>query len=364
MVETEQEHLASSWRFFSRPHEAWEAMYEDCNKALESIEFEQYILENDSVGQRFMEMFIAKAKKGLRVFLICDSFGSSLLRHSPLIKELRRHGGRVHFYNAISRWMVFTPWLWFPRTHTKTLLIDSTIGYTGGVCMAQRMSHWRDTHIRVTGPVVEQIRHAFDDIENKILRKKRKRIAVPPNISGFNYCVSGPSWRRRDIYKQIIKNVSSAERYIYIASAFFIPNRRFLKLLKAAHERGAEIKILVPERSDVLLADWLRLSYTRRFLDAGIQILHYQQTVLHSKMAIVDDTWATVGSTNFDVISFFHNREANIVITEAEAIAELKQRFLADLEGSSELTRDVWKTIPLWKKVAGYAARSLRVFFR
>lgn len=338
-------------------------MYEDCRNATKSIEFEQYIFENDSVGQSFMELFIDKAKEGISVFLIFDTFGSALLRKSSLVSELRRHGGRVYFYNTITLWMIFVPWHWFPRTHIKTLLIDSTIAYTGGVCMAERMRHWRDTHLRFTGPVVEQIREVFDDMESCIMRKKSSRNIVPRKDSSFLYIVSRP-WRRCcGVYKELVKTIKSAQQYIYITSAFFIPNNRFLRLLSQAHKRGVDVKILVPECSDVPLADWLCLSYTRRFLGAGLRIFHYQETVLHSKTAVVDDRWATIGSTNFDVISFFHNREANIVITELEAIAELKQRFFMDLENAHELTLEEWKMIPLWKKVAGYAARSVRVFF-
>lgn len=352
-----------SWRFFHRPHETWEAMYYDCREARESIEFEQYILENDAVGRRFMELFIEKAKEGLKIFLICDTFGSALLYRSSLVKRLRRHGGRLHFYNAISTWMIIMPWRWFPRTHTKTLLIDSSIAYTGGVCMAERMRHWRDTHVRVTGPVIAQIRQAFDDIENRILRKKSKGISHVPKDSHFLYYLNLPKQKRHAIYKEMSKAVADARQYIYITSAFFIPDHHFLDLLKQAHARGVDVKVLVPEHSDVFLADWVCLSYTPRFLDAGLRIFHYRETVLHSKTAIIDDKWGTVGSTNFDVISFFHNREANIVITDKEALADLKQQFFTDLHCSTELTWEGWGHVPLWKKSAGYAARILKAFF-
>ncbi len=352
-----------SWRFFYRPNETWDAMYRDCQAARTSIEFEQYIMENDAVGRRFMELFIAKAKEGLKIFLICDTFGSAMLVRSSLVKQLRRHGGRLHFYNAINVWTIVMPWRWFPRTHTKTLLIDSSIAYTGGVCMAERMRHWRDTHMRVTGPVVEQIRQAFDDIENRILRKKAKRMRLRRNHR-FLYFINRPKQKHCGVYNELVRAVSEAKQYIYITSAFFVLNRRFLALLRQAQARGVDIKILVPEYSDVWPADWICLSYTPRFLKAGLRIFHYQETVLHSKTAIIDDSWATVGSTNFDVISFFYNREANIVITEKEAIADLKQQFFADLHCSTELTWEGWRNVPLWKKLAGRAARMLKVFFQ
>ena len=338
-------------------------MYHDCRQAKKSIEFEQYILENDSVGQRFMELFIEKAREGLKIFIICDKFGSIFLSRSPLVKKLRRYGGKLHFYNAVSGWSLLSPSRWFPRTHTKTLLIDSSIAYTGGVCMAERMRSWRDTHVRITGPVIRQVRHAFDDIENRILRKKSSGIPHPGDDQRFLYFLTRPSQKHRGVYRELIKAVESAEHYIYITSAFFIPNHRFLRKLREESMRGGEIRVLVPERSDVLLADLVCLSYTPLFFKMGLRIFHYQETILHSKTAIIDDRWATVGSTNFDIISFFHNREANIVTTDAEAIAELKGQFFVDLQWSKELTWQDWHKIPRWKKVVGLMARTLKVFF-
>jgi cardiolipin synthase len=353
----------TSWQFFLEPQKTWDAMYQDCSQAKKSIEFEQYILENDAVGRRFMELFTQKAKEGLKIFVICDRFGSSLLYRSKWVRKLRRHGGRLYFYNPLSKWMILTPWRWFPRTHTKTLLIDSAIAYTGGVCIAERMRHWRDTHIRVTGPVVSEIREAFDDIENRILQKKSKGIPVVGKDRPFRYILNRPLQRRGAVYKELVKAVQDANHYIYITSAFFIPNRRLLRELKAAHDRGVDVRVLVPGHSDVPMADWLCLSYTPRFFAAGLRIYHYQGTVLHSKTAIIDDSWGTVGSTNFDIISFFHNREGNIVTTDANAITEMKQQFFVDLEHSAELTVEGWKKVPLWKKAAGFAARILREFF-
>lgn len=339
-------------------------MYQDCANAKYSIEFEQYILENDSIGRRFMELFIQKAKEGLKVFLICDTFGSSLLYRSKLVRKLRKYGGRLHFYNAYNGWTMWLPWHWFPRTHTKTLLIDSKIAYTGGVCMAERMRSWRDTHIRITGPVALQIRYAFDDIESRIMHRHSKHSMhqIATN-SAFRYFLNRPQQNRCEVYEEFTRAIAQAKKYIYITSAFFIPNDDFLKLLKEAHSRGVDIKILVPQRSDVVIADWICLSYTLDFFAAGLRVFHYRQTVLHSKTAIIDDQWGTVGSTNFDVISFFHNREANIVTTNIEAIAQLKRQFLEDLEHSTELTWQAWLNISSWKKWAGHAARILKVFF-
>jgi cardiolipin synthase len=346
-------------------------MYRDCEQAKKSIEFEQYILERDPTGKRFMELFAQKAAEGIRVFLICDRFGSSTLYNSDEVKRLCSKGGQVYFYNRINFLNLFTPWRWFPRTHIKTLLIDSQIAYTGGVCISDKMKDWRDTHMRVTGPIIKQIRPSFDEIESKILRRPWQRRRKKNNVAEkenpdlrFNYLMNKPRKEKHAIYEALVMAINRAERYVYITSAYFIPNGYFLKTLQRAHARGVEIIIIVPEHSDVYEADWVCLSYWRRFQEMGFRLFLYKETVLHSKQAIIDDNWATVGSTNFDVISFFYNREANITITDAEAIAQLKAQFFEDMKTCEELTEEVWRNIPLWKKAAGYSGRLLKAFFK
>ena len=359
-IEPQTDAADYSWHVFERPHDTWEAMYADCAAAQTSIEFEQYILEDDAVGRRFMELFIEKAKEGVKISLICDRFGSALMYRSKLVNKLRRHGGSVRFYHIQHGLRSWLPWPKFPRTHTKTLLIDSQIAYTGGVCIAERMRHWRDTHVRLTGDVIAQVRQAFDDIYSK----KKKKSGAPKTISDtrFQYFFSIPRRRSYSIYKEFEKAVDSAQDYIYITSAFFVINRRFLARLRRAHKRGVDVRILVPERSDVVPADWITLSYTPRFLRAGLRLYHYQENVLHSKTAIIDDKWGTVGSTNFDIISFFLNREGNVMITDSEAITFLKKRFFSDLEESTELNWRTWALVPRWKKITGYFCRILKAF--
>lgn len=353
----------ATWHLSHWVRDSWEKMYEDCLAAKKSIEFEQYILENDSVGQRFLELFAAKAKSGVKIFLICDTFGSASLRTSPFIHEIRNAGGIIHFYRPFTFWRLFAPWNWFPRTHVKTMLIDSRIAHTGGVCVAERMREWRDTHLRFTGTSVSQVRKVFDEMEHKIQSKGTADVVEPVGIIDFVYVMNRPRKSRFTVYRELLKAITEAHSYIYISTAFFVPNRRFLQALRQAVRRGVQVIVLVPEKSDVILADWICLSYTPQFLRSGFRIFHYSTTVLHSKTAIIDDRWGTVGSTNFDLLSFFHNREANVIIRSSGPIAELKRQFGEDLKVSTELTRERWLEIPMYKKVCGYLGRVLRLFF-
>jgi cardiolipin synthase A/B len=352
-----------SWQFFLSTDAAWEAMYGDCALAKESIELEQYILGRDALGRRFMELFTEKAASGVKVFVICDKFGSLKLFGSSLVRRFRKKGGHFYFFNPITRWNIITPWRWFPRTHMKTLLIDSSVAYVGGVCMAQRMSGWRDTQMRIRGPAVEYVRRAFAAIEHGLTHhKKPEPVGAPPEGCDFRYLLNQSKHATNRIYQELVAAIDRARRYVYISTAFFVPHRSFFDLLRRACQRGVEVILLVPQRSDTVLADWVCLSYCDRLLEEGVRVYHYQGRVLHCKTAVIDDEWATMGSMNLDVISFFHNREANLIITDPVAIGELKLQFHTDLSHSIEFTVDSWKRLPVWKQLAGCLARVLKIF--
>lgn len=357
------EQPALTWSFYLSPGAAWEAMYRDCEAAVASIHFEQYIFENDAVGKKFLKLFIDKAAQGVKVFVICDSFGSFSLHASRLVWRLRRKGGKFHFYHPVNRWNLLTPWRWFPRTHVKTLLIDSSIAYAGGVCVAERMRSWRDTQIRIEGPPATQVRDAFDRIERAIRHEKPEKTMRSIGREGEVYYVQNqPRSDRYLVYRALLKTVLEARSYIYISTAFFSPNRLFIRALQQAAERGVRVVVLVPEHSDVAVADWVCLTHAGPLLQAGVRIFHYQPTVLHNKILIADDQWATVGSTNMDIISFFRNRESNLVITHNAIVGELKDHFEKDLEHSLELTPERLAQRSPLVKIGGYLGRLMKWF--
>lgn len=355
---------AYKWRFFKTPLETWQAMYEDCQGARYSIEFEQYIFERDELGERFMELFIRKAREGVRVFLLLDKFGSLSTYFSPRVRELRRSGGRVYFFNPIGWWHLLRPWKWFPRTHAKTMLIDSRIVYSGGVCFDAAMKHWRDTHIRITGPVAQEVRRAFDHLWQRFHGGPSPAVGeAPPVIAhGFRFATSAATTRRNAIYRQMAERIRHARYSITITSPFFIPSRRLLALLSHAARRGVEVMVLVSEVSDVRLADFVTQSYFGRLLKSGIRVFLYRGTVLHGKVVVVDEEWATMGSMNMDYLSLFRNRETNLIITESAAVAELAQHFREDLRQSVEVTPAAWQKWPWHARIIGHAGRWLRSF--
>src|SRR5262249_37542456 len=154
----------------------------------------------------------------------------------------------------------------------------------------------------------------------------------------------------------------AAKSSVYISTAYFAPNRKFRKLLRVLQARGVDVRILVPEHSDAYAMDWIYLAYARKLIEHGVRFFRYQKTMLHNKTIVVDDSWATVGSANMDVVSFFYNRESNFLITNTEAVAELKNHFLNDLKQSRELTLDDLDELPLWKRGAGIIGQFMQAF--
>jgi len=351
---------ATKLQFYSRTGDAWEAMYCDCLKAKASIEFEEYIMRNDEIGRRFLSLFIVKAKEGVAVHLLLDQIGSRSLIFSPQIKQIREHGGTITFYNPIPWIHVFMPSTWFPRNHTKTMLIDSRIAYIGSVCLADYMRDWRDLYARVTGDLVDSIVQDFAYIWAQAIGVDKIPLRPTASKSAFHYVVAKARLTPSPVYKELLLEIAQAEKNIYLATPYFMPPLRLRHALLKAIKRGVKVKVMVTERSDVPLANLISRSYFPRFIRAGISILSYNKSVFHAKYTVIDDSWATMGSTNIDYLSLLRNREANILIRDPATIAALKHAFIADMVHCIILSPDVWKDTPLLSRVVGYLGRAIK----
>ena len=346
--------------FYSRTCDAWEAMYCDCLKAIASIEFEQYIMQNDEIGRRFLTLFAAKAKEGVAVHLLLDQIGSRSLIYSPLISQLRECGGTINFYNPIPWIHVFMPSTWFPRNHTKTMLIDSSIAYIGSVCLADYMSDWRDLYARVTGDLVDSIVQDFAYIWARTAGVMNIPSRPAASNSAFHYVVAKARMTPSPVYKELLSEIGKAEKSIYLATPYFMPPLRLRHALLKAIKRGVTVKVMVTEKSDVPFADLVSCSYFPRFIRAGISILSYNKSVFHAKYTVIDDSWGTMGSTNIDYLSLLSNREANILIRDPATIAVLKKGFIGDMAHCVILSPDVWKNTPFLSKIIGYLGRAIK----
>lgn len=347
---------AIDWKLFRHSGEAWESMLADCEAAQVSIDLEQYIFEYDAIGKRFAEMLKRKAKEGIQVRLLCDAAGSYNLYNSTQASDLVAHGVMVEFFNPISPWRINNYSSWFFRDHRKVLVVDSHIGHIGGVGIHQRMHNWRDTHVRIEGPVVHELQYTFEQMWNRVREGKFFRFSKPffaSDKSGgrkpqaftkyFYFLTNAPRFHQRFIYHSLIDAIRGARSHVYLTTPYFIPDIRLIRVLRLAARRGVDVRLVVPDASDHPIVDVATQSYFWIILKAKVKIYLYHDHVLHAKTIIIDDDWASVGSANLDNLSLLFNYEANLVSTNRTFVRELKDHFMNDLESSKEITLPIWK---------------------
>ncbi len=331
---------------------AWEAMLTACEQARHSIDLEQYIFMVDTIGRRFIDVLMRKRIEGVRVRIICDTVGSFSFYNSTVPAMLRDAGIEIRFFNIVSPWRIRDIFSWYFRDHRKILVVDEAVGFTGGVGIHDAMRTWRDTSVRVTGPTAREMQDAFEEMwdlaaEKNIFSRLKK---FKRYHRGERLVTNAPYPRRRFLYHTFIQALRSARQYAFLTTPYFVPNQRFVKELRRAVARGVDVKILVPETYDVILVNRASHSFFHEILEAGAHIYTYSGAFLHAKTAVIDDTWATIGSFNFDNLSFTYNHEANIVSMDQAFIKPLKSHFLADIAHSKEILLETWKKRPLiWK---------------
>jgi cardiolipin synthase A/B len=338
--------------FYRDSKSTWEAMLADIERATVSIDFERYIFVCDTIGQRFIDAFIRKAKQGVKIRILCDMVGSLGFYLSQIPVELSRIGIQVQFFNPISLWRIgnFSANLF--RDHRKLLIIDGNVGYIGGIGMQDHMADWRDTEVRIEGGFALHMRELFESMWHSTLKRrfiKPKRLNV--FVKHYELVTNAPHFRQRFIYRSFISAIRNAKRYIYLTTPYFVPDLKFLRVLRLAAKRGVDVRLLVPEYADHYFVTSARESYFTLLLKSNIRVYKYHEVMMHTKTAVIDDEWATVGSFNLDSLSFLFNYEANVVSSDREFAAIVKEDFFNDLRNAHEVHYEEWIRRPLLQKL-------------
>ena len=355
---TDKNNANTNIKFFTRTRDAWDVMYADCQKAEKAIYFEQYIIANDQWGQKFLKLFLKKAQDGVDVRLVFDFIGSLDTRSSPFIKKIRKSGGKVSFYRPLKLYHLFLPHQWFPRTHLKCMIIDKNIGYMGSACIAEEMENWRDTYLRCTGSLVSEMMDEFGIHFDK--KGDHPQIDNDADDDGLDFQLNVPEKHSNPVFENLLDHVEKAKTSIDLVTPYFIPPSKLADALIAAVSRGVTVRVMTSEESDVHMADLAGRDEFNRFLDAGIEIYLYKPTVIHAKYAIVDNQWATVGSTNIDYLSLYKNRESNLSVERPEIVKILRGHFDSDLPDCHKIDGEFMEKRPLKERLAGRLARLLK----
>jgi cardiolipin synthase len=340
--------------------EIFPAMLAAIRGAKKTITFETYIYWSGSIGKEFAEALSERARNGVKVHVLLDWIGTQKM-DGALLDEMKKSGIEIQKYHPI-RW--YTLDRINNRTHRKLLVTDGRIGFTGGVGIAddwtgnaQDEAHWRDSHYRVTGPVVAQMQAAFVDnwtkVSGHVLNGDDYFPPLAPAGEHFGQVFkSSVDGGAESMHLMYLLSIAAAAKSIDLSMAYFVPDELALDALEAALKRGVKVRIILPGKHiDSSFVRRASRSTWGRILRAGAQIHEYQPTMYHCKVFVVDGLWTSVGSTNFDSRSFRLNDEANLNIYDREFAQRQIRDFEADLKRSRAVTLQEWENRP-WNEKA------------
>ena len=284
---------------------------------------------------------------------------------------MRRSGIQAYPFLKVSFPQFGTRINW--RNHRKICIIDGSIGYIGGMNIADRyldggkkFDLWRDTHLRLTGPVVRALRYSFaidwNFMGQPLLENDIDLVSYPATDApraGMQLLTSGPTSQWSNIAFMFHKAIAGAKRRVYLQTPYFLPTEGLLKALQVAALAHVDVRVIIPRHSDSKMLTYASYSYIAESLKSGIKIYFYEPGMLHAKTLIIDDEFTSVGSTNFDFRSFECNFESNIFIYSKEVNAQMSDIFNKDLGHSTRIIPFEWRNRPYRQKAVESLVRLL-----
>ena len=355
--------LGNDIEIFKNGKEKFSSFFKEIENAKESINLEYYIVKDDETGKKLKDLLIKKAKEGVEIKFIMDKIGSGRLKKS-YIKQLENAGVEIAFYSYfLSPLLKFVNTQVNYRNHRKIAIIDSKIGFIGGINIGNEyigkssLGYWRDLHLKVRGEAVNGLQKIFFEDYQTIVKAERKKEKIDPSKyfkkqerkgnSLIQIAVSGPESENSSIMQTIHKMITIAKDHIYIATPYFIPNDSILSALKIAALSGIKVKILFPGKMDHFLVYFASRTYLEEIIKYGVEVYFYRKDrFIHSKFVSIDGLISTVGTANIDIRSFELNYEANLLIYDREKTKEIEDIFLEDLKISSHISQDYFNNQP------------------
>lgn len=339
--------------------EIFPAMTKDIREAKRTVNLETYIYQADPAGRQFADAMIEAARRGVEVRLLVDAWGSSL---KGLKDELEKAGVHVRKYRPLR---LFTIYKVGRRTHRKILVVDGRIAYTGGLGIDQRWlgnarntKEWRDTQVRVVGPVVTQMQAIFSEdwtyTTGEILAGDKFYPHIEAAASMQAQAIKASRGDSSSLAKMLYYvAIQSATKSIYIQNAYFLPDKQVRQALVDAVARGVDVQIMVPGRDIdlpmVRFASWIHYG---ELLKGGVHIFEYRATMMHNKTMVVDGLYSTIGSINFDSRSMNRNAEESLAFYDQGFAKKMETMFSEDKKRCSEITYQAWDKRGLVQRLA------------
>jgi cardiolipin synthase len=327
--------------------------------ARDQVLLEMYWFDSDRIGRRFAERLKAARLRGCEVAVVYDALGS-ITADGTMFQELRDCGVKVLDWNPVAPWRQrFAADRLTRRNHRKLLVVDGCIAFTGGFNFADHwlpdpesgVPAWREDVVQVEGPVLAVLVSAFHEIWSRgggtPLRRGVPTPATSVGKQRIQVLGQAHSRHRLEISRAYRRRIEASNARTWITNSYFVPDHGVVKALRRAAKRGVDVRILVPRISDIPMTRFASRARWETLLRAGVRIFEWQNHILHSKSAVIDGHWSTLGSFNLDYISFNFNLELNVAIEDTDFGATMERSFERDLENSVEIHLEEFRHRPL-----------------
>ncbi len=345
----------------------FDSIFQGIDAAERYVLVQFYIVRDDKLGRELQDRLVSAARRGVQILFLYDEIGSLGLSAAYRQRFLDAGIDLRPFHSRKGTGNRFQ--LNF-RNHRKTVVVDGKVAWIGGHNVGDEymgrdpnFGNWRDTHVRLEGPAaigaqlafVEDWRWATDAMPEAKLtwaptrsnRSDMRAIVLP----------TGPADEMETASLVFTGAINAAQERVWIASPYFVPDDAVVQALQLAGLRGVDVRILIPENADSMLVTLAAYSFFDQIKAAGVRFYRYQDGFLHQKVVLVDDTFATVGTANFDNRSFRLNFEITAAVANADFAAEVAAMLESDFANARLMERDEYDQKPLWFKVAVRSAR-------
>lgn len=339
--------------------EYFPAMLKAIGSANKSVNFAAYILHSDEVGRQFRDAFCERAKAGVEVRILLDGIGSGWSLDNSDVQMMRDAGCKFAYYHPTASWRIDRT---NRRSHRRVLVVDGKVAFTGSAGFsrkwaghAQDKDHWRDTQVRIEGPLVAKLQWAFEEHWVKTYEETLSgagHFPALPNAGDLKaQVIASHSFSMAPIPLVQATAFAAAEKRIWITNPYCTPTEDQVDLLVKAVRRGVDVRLLLPgENNDQPLTKSAGRAAYGRMLEGGVKIFEYQPSMIHTKSMVVDGYFAMLGSSNFDARSSEINEELDVVVADDKFGHEMETVFEKDLREAREYTLQEFKNRSWWER--------------
>ena len=343
-------------------------LWADLRSAQRTITVQNYFSKPGAVADTMAAVLAERARAGVRVLLLLDAFGSQALKQT-WVDNLRKSGVEVAILRKLRWYSIHNA---SDRSHVRVVVVDGRLGYTGGFGLADywlgnghEKEQWRESNVRFEGPAVMELQAAFAaawvEATGELLTgetffpRSAFHAAAGSVIAGLMFASATPGSTTAERFLAL--TIAGAERTLYIANSYFVPDDDFRKLLIQAARRGVDVRVLtVGEETDVRTTWYAGRARYASLLRGGVKIYEYQPTMMHAKTVVADGVWESIGSMNFDNRSLAFNNESNLLVWDRGFGALMDSTFIADLRYSRQIKLAEFQRRPLTERIVELAA--------